>query len=249
MTVSSFVVQIRFIAGPVFMVLFSLFRRFLLAALLVFTGSSAALAGPELQGSSLENLPQWQRIVAEFNSEIPVYDRCGIAGGDCPWKSVAAWQNLIIESRTLPVRQRLENVNLWFNKKIPYKEDSIVYGERDRWASLRDFLEKSGDCEDFAIAKYITLRQSGVPADAMQIVMVYDPAGAADHAILAVQYDAQIFVLDNRHDSIVPDERGHAYRPYFSFNEDTLWTYDELETAGKRRDQDSLPASVVPGGR
>jgi predicted transglutaminase-like cysteine proteinase len=42
-----------------------------------------------------------------------------------------------------------------------YKPDDQNYGQRDYWATPLEFLRRSGDCEDYAIAKYVTLRELG----------------------------------------------------------------------------------------
>ena len=43
--------------------------------------------------------------------------------------------------------------------------DFTQHGEADRWsAPLATFATAKGDCEDYAIAKYVALREAGFPA-------------------------------------------------------------------------------------
>src|SRR5690606_13640276 len=95
------------------------------------------------------------------------------------------WQRFLDrQSYETPMRQLLA-VNNYMNR-YPYKQDDWLYGQSDYWANVQEFLEQSGDCEDFAIAKYFSLRQLGFPAEDMQILMVYDVYSGTDHAVLRV---------------------------------------------------------------
>ena len=54
------------------------------------------------------------------------------------------------------------------------------------------------DCEDYAIAKYVALREAGVEAADLRFLLVRDRL-AGDHAVLGVRYEGRWLILDNRH--------------------------------------------------
>ncbi|WP_204312003.1 transglutaminase-like cysteine peptidase, partial [Escherichia coli] len=47
--------------------------------------------------------------------------------------------------------QRLKDINDFFNRRLEFKEDLVVWGVPDYWASPLESLDKrAGDCEDYA---------------------------------------------------------------------------------------------------
>lgn len=137
-----------------------------------------------------------------------------------------------------PITQILK-VNLWFNA-FPYKRDDYVYGKSDHWASPTEFLEYGGDCEDFAIIKYVTLRLLGFEADTMKIAMVYDVFSGTDHALLLMKYEDESYVLDNRENLTLAAHYAKRYKPHYVFNEEQFWTYDSPMIVRKARKDESL---------
>lgn len=117
---------------------------------------------------------------------------------------------------------RLVN-NFWNN--WPYREDRDVYGKPDYWASPREFREKSGDCEDYSIAKYFTLRELGVPKENMRIVVLMETIRNLPHAVLVVYMDDDAYVLDNLNRQVLSHSRYRNYDPRFSINEDFRWAH------------------------
>lgn len=135
------------------------------------------------------------------------------------------WNKLIQEVKGQPKIRQMMRVNMWF-EQYPYKYDPNVYKQKDYWATPLEFLEYGGDCEDYAIAKYMTLRQLGFPASSMKITMVYDGKTMSDHAFLIVDHDGIQYVMDNREKLVVARYMENRYMPHFAFNEDYVWTYD-----------------------
>lgn len=129
-----------------------------------------------------------------------------------------------LRSGGLSFLDRLKRVNAFWNRQ-PWRSDDEAYGTADHWASPREFLQMSGDCEDYCIAKYYTLRELGVPAADMRIVVVRDTIRRLVHAVLAVQAGSEIYVLDNLADSVRPARRVRNYVPQFSVNEEFRWVH------------------------
>ena len=85
---------------------------------------------------------------------------------------VAAWQALMDKAPTADRRAQLERVNRFFNK-VPFVSDLAHWGREDYWATPLELLvSNGGDCEDFSIAKYFTLRSIGVPAENLRLIYV-----------------------------------------------------------------------------
>ncbi len=141
----------------------------------------------------------------------------------CGHQAFDAWRLVArLSAEALPAR--LIEVNAAVNR-VTYIEDRANYGVEDYWASLDQFLARGGDCEDFAIAKYMLLRRSGVPAEAMRVVVVRDVALATSHAILAVTVAGKAYILDNQAPSVKPAAEVVRYQPVYSINETGWWLH------------------------
>jgi predicted transglutaminase-like cysteine proteinase len=93
------------------------------------------------------------------------------------------------------------------------------------WESPFEFMRYGGQCQDYAIAKYLLLRAAGVPADAMRMVVLRDAAISLDHAVLAVYVNGEPLLLDNLRGDIVPARNVSYYHPYYSINENGWWSH------------------------
>lgn len=136
-----------------------------------------------------------------------------------------SWQHLVSSSADLAEHQKLVRVNDFFNK-ITFVADQDHWQKLDYWATPIEFLAtKGGDCEDFAIAKYITLRALKVPDDKLRITYVKALALNQAHMVLTY-YDkpsAIPSVLDNLDPIIKPANERLDLQPVYSFNGDGLW--------------------------
>ena len=79
--------------------------------------------------------------------------------------AVSDWQQMINLARTEPVAVKLSRVNEFFNYRTRFEDDIAAWSQDDYWATPLETLTRGrGDCEDFAIAKYVSLMELGVPA-------------------------------------------------------------------------------------
>ena len=120
---------------------------------------------------------------------------------------VQQWQQLISESNELTDREKLKKVNDFFNQQVEFVSDSFLWGQEDYWATPLEFLAKgAGDCEDYSIAKYFTLRELGVSDKKMRIT--YVKALELNQAHMVLTYfptpRAVPLVLDNLIPAIKP---------------------------------------------
>jgi len=136
----------------------------------------------------------------------------------------AEWLGLINRLRGLDLRHKVVLANQAMNRH-PYVPTAVNWHRSMYWESPFEFLRHGGQCQDYAIAKYLLLRAAGVPARQMRIVVLRDTAIALDHAVLAVYVDGEPMLLDNLRSDIVPTSAVRDYHPYYSINETGWWTH------------------------
>ena len=109
---------------------------------------------------------------------------------------------------------------------MPYIADVDNYGIDDVWQTPYELMERGGDCEDYAIAKYISLKRLGVSESEMRILIVKDQKlGGELHAILEVKVDEVAVILDNQAKVALPEAKINHYQPIYAINEAKWWAY------------------------
>lgn len=183
----------------------------------------------EFIGGSLEALPQWTRVLRKIRSETAVYETCD-RGEDnrdiaaCPSPAIAAWRDQVRALKGLEPKRQLAELNRFLNRWI-YRFDSENFNVEDYWASPLEFLARSGDCEDYAIIKYVSLRALGFDVKDLRLVVVHDVVRNLPHAVLAVYLEGDILILDSLFDGVLSHTQVTFYRPYYSVNETTRWAH------------------------
>lgn len=190
----------------------------------VLAAPGAVFGSIEFRSESLAGLPQWTRVLEEMEREQPAYDACAQDPARCTSPALRSWREMLEAAGGLGRRERLEAVNRHFNRSA-YRTDRDLYGQNEYWATPSEFLARSGDCEDYAIAKYFALRQLGFGEDELRIVILMDEIRAIGHAVLAVYDEDEILVLDSQSDLILPHSRYKHYVPQYSMNETTRWAH------------------------
>jgi predicted transglutaminase-like cysteine proteinase len=142
------------------------------------------------------------------------------------------WRAMMADASSASEEDRLRDVNAFFNRRIQFEDDNKLWGKPDYWATpLETIAQGAGDCEDFAIAKYFTLKELGVPTDRMRLTYVKarfgGPESKLTQAHMVVSYyatpDAEPLVLDNLITDIRVASRRPDLIPLFSFNSEGLW--------------------------
>jgi len=168
-------------------------------------------------------MPQWTTMMARLAAEEEANTACG-AGTPierCPYTE---WVAMIASSRDLDPRAQVEAVNSFVNR-WDYITDPINWGQDDFWTTPREFFDKAGDCEDYAIAKFMSLRALGFPRDVVRVVAVRDLNLGVGHAVAIVMLEGETLLLDNQIDRVVGTDTVHHYRPVFAASEDRWWLY------------------------
>lgn len=152
--------------------------------------------------------------------------------GDSGAAAVIAWRGLLTQAASNPETARLQQVNDFFNRRIRFGDDSDIWGIQDYWATPLEMLGRGeGDCEDFAIAKYVTLKLLGVPSGKLRLTYVKARIGGPQSTIVQAHmvlsyYPApedEPLVLDNLISDIRPASRRPDLTMIFGFNAEGLW--------------------------
>ncbi len=140
--------------------------------------------------------------------------------------NVEQWKQTIVEASSGDDWEKLNAANHFFNKNLVYKRDQEHWHQEDYWATPVESLGTgAGDCEDFAIAKYFTLKAMGM--DTTKLRLMYVRALRWDEAHMVLIYNktpkAMPLVLDNIDPKIKPASKRRDIKPVYSFNAEGLW--------------------------
>lgn len=192
--------------------------------LIPLTWSSPTYAGlfgsQELPQRSLSELPDWLSYMERHLREDTPEQICR-ESGLCNLKP---WYNFLNSIKELPKRQQLERVNQYANRQ-PYIQDIDNYGKEDYWAVVREFLSRSGDCEDYSLTKFFSLRLLGFSNDELRIVVLQDTNLRIGHAVLAVKYGGDELILDNQSRQVISHRSIKHYTPLYTVNEKRWWLH------------------------
>lgn len=137
---------------------------------------------------------------------------------------VQDWMKMLASVKNSSDEDKIEAVNEYMNNK-KFISDANNYGERDHWATPMEFLARGGDCEDYAIAKYISLRALGFTQDKMRLAIVYDRVMRMPHALLIVYHNAEAEVLDNQNPAVMDSAEITRYKPIYSISQVAWWRH------------------------
>jgi predicted transglutaminase-like cysteine proteinase len=135
-----------------------------------------------------------------------------------------AWTDFLVRIKDSPAERQLDQVNSYVNRSA-YVGDRDNWSKPDHWADPAEFFATGGDCEDFAIAKYFSLRALGFSPEQLRIVVVHDGKRHQAHTVLVVTGSNRSLLLDNRYDMVVPWSTASHYRPIYSINERSAWLH------------------------
>lgn len=206
---------------------------------LCLTGTVAAEPYPFNDSGHLGDarlMPQWRETLTRQQIESTTLQTC-VADASLCRSTDKALRHLLIRTSTLAEHRKISLVNHYVNRKR-YKADRsrrvttdlspepVKY--RSRWSTLTEFMQRGGDCEDFATSKYFLLREMGVPADRMRVVIAYESTLRGHHALLAIRMEPDvIWLLDT--DDIIRRGTHHDYRFIYSLNESSIWDHEAVD--------------------
>jgi len=161
---------------------------------------------------------KWRGLTSEIAGEGVVIARCREDANDCT-PAARKFLAILDSVKAREGRAQLEDVNRQINAAIRYAGDMAQHGMPDRWsAPLAALAAGKGDCEDYAIAKYVILREAGYPLADLRFLLVRDRIARDDHAVLAARLDGRWLILDNRFNAIPEDSRMHNFTPLYALD-------------------------------
>jgi predicted transglutaminase-like cysteine proteinase len=155
----------------------------------------------------------------------------GLCDGDregCVSPAALQFLAIIDAAKLREGRARLGEINRALNLAIRPVSDLMQYGEIDVWTSpLATLTRGGGDCEDYAIAKFVALQLAGIAPDDLRIVVMHDTIHGEDHAVAAARLDGHWLTLDNRRMAMVEDSDVRNYRPTFVIDQRGVMKYGD----------------------
>ena len=177
----------------------------------------------ERSSTKLKKFTKWGETLNRYLKEEPSeLNKCQPSAVEkC---HITRWRIFLKQIAKDTPSKQLAKVNAYANKWL-YKVDPRVYRKKDYWATPAQFFNKSGDCEDYAITKYISLVHLGFDKKDMRIVIVQDLNLKVPHAVLVVYLDGKALILDNQIKQVVSASRITHYKPIYSINETKWWIH------------------------
>lgn len=199
-------------------------------SLVLVSGSGIAASGvkgglfgyQEIYKNDLKLFPQWLSVLERHIKETTPQGSCESAQfNQCHLKQ---WRAFLGEIRPLSRAEQIKRVNEYANAR-PYVLDIENYGVIDYWATPLEFLQHNGDCEDYAIFKMLSLKQLGFAVDDMRVVVVQDTNLRIPHAVMALNQNNDILILDNQIKQVISHKDIFHYVPVYSVNEKHWWMH------------------------
>ena len=139
---------------------------------------------------------------------------------------IEAWSQMLKSELNQPEREQLDAVNRFFNQQLNFQDDTRIWRQTDYWATPEESLIKgAADCEDYALAKYFSLRQLGIPSEKLRITYVKALSQNQAHMVLTFYSSptAEPLVLDNLIGEIRPASQRKDLLPVYAFNAEGLY--------------------------
>lgn len=190
----------------------------------VNTADDGVFGSLEYVSHDYGSLPQWNKVVHKMKAQMASYQGCLTNRSACGSVNMQGWHDLVKTARATDKMTQLRMVNSYFNQ-WKYKTDRATYGVSEHWASPTEFMNNSGDCEDYAIVKYFTLRFLGFNDTNMRLVSVVDTIKGVGHSVLSVSAAGGNYILDNNSDGLFRDAKYSHYVPKYSVNQSGRWVH------------------------
>ena len=158
---------------------------------------------------------KWADLQSRIQSEQETLAACRAGATNCP-AAARRFLQIVELGRQHQGRARLAEINRAVNFSIRPLSDWAQYGVDDLWsAPLVTLSAGAGDCEDYAVVKYVALREAGIAAEDLRFLIVYHPRRRTNHAVVAVHLGEEWLILDNSTLIMANSNDAGHYRPLF----------------------------------
>jgi predicted transglutaminase-like cysteine proteinase len=189
---------------------------------------------------------KWLGVQHRLDDELVQLALCDGDRDRCVSPAALRLLGIVDAGRAREGRARLGEINRAINLAIRPMSDPAQYGQIDVWSSpLETFASGAGDCEDYAIAKFVALRLAGVSPEDLRIVVMRDTIAGEDHAVAAARLDGHWLTLDNRRMAMVEDSYVRNYRPTFVIDQYGPMQYVDTPLAANLRGPDLRPSAAL----
>jgi predicted transglutaminase-like cysteine proteinase len=189
---------------------------------------------------------KWLGVAHKLEDEFAQLAICDGDRENCASDAALKFLGIVDAGRQREGRARLGEINRAINLSIRAVDDMVQYGQVDVWSSpLVTFYRGAGDCEDYAIAKYVALRMAGVAAEDLRLVVMIDTIRREGHAVAAARLDGHWLILDNRRTMMVEDMALRNYRPLFVIDDSGVMRYSDLPQLASAPEQTPAPATAL----
>jgi predicted transglutaminase-like cysteine proteinase len=172
---------------------------------------------------------KWMGVERKLGDELVQLALCDGDRARCVSPAALQFLAIVDKARDREGRARLGEINRAINLAIKPMSDMAQHGQIDVWSSPLDtFATGAGDCEDYAIAKFVALRMAGVSPDDLRIVVVRDTVRGEDHAVAMARIENHWLALDNRRMAMIEDADLRNSRPLFVINDHDVMRYNVL---------------------
>ena len=186
--------------------------RLISVLLLLLVGALFAVAG-EVPPEGSE---PWSETVFEYVNQTY---------GPAAEERLRYLHDLVDDNRNLSVEEKLKLVNETLNH-LPWIADSEHWQEVDYWATpMQTITTFGGDCEDYAIAKWLVLEHLGISPNHLRLAYVKVKATGEDHMVLLYivnptdpPQNQDAYVLDNYTDQVEYDDQRDDLLAIFFFD-------------------------------
>lgn len=161
---------------------------------------------------------KWHGVENDIAADLKVIAECRADRANCASPQALQFLKIVDAATAQTGLARVGEINRAFNLAIRAMSDQAQYGVEDLWTSpLATLTAGAGDCEDYAIAKIVALREAGLAAEDVRLMILRETSGD-DHAVAAARIDGRWRVLDNRHMLMLEDTDVTRSRPLFAMD-------------------------------
>ncbi len=184
----------------------------------------------EVRSKNLKPFKKWRSALARYSKELKNRKRTKCQSKRLNICNYGDWGKFLKSLKGRDKFTQMRAVNARMNK-AKYINDKTNWGRKDYWATPGEFMARFGDCEDFAIVKYLSLRLLGFKERELRVVAVKDLNLKVGHAVLIVKLKdpktkkVRDFLLDNQIKKIVDAKSVRHYEPVFSINKNFWWRH------------------------
>jgi len=148
---------------------------------------------------------KWRMLQPAIRMETKILALCRTDATVCP-PAAGRFLAIIDAAHARHGRARVGEINRAVNLAIRPQSDPGRFGATDIWSTpLMTFAAGAGDCEDYAIAKYVALREAGMADEDLRLVILHDRRIDEDHAVVAARIEHKWLILDNRRMVLLTD--------------------------------------------